>query len=617
MSRRKYDPKDLEEMSNKDLQKELKKLKLPTSGNKDVLVSRLLTFNMTVKELRQALKREGLKVSGRKQELVQRLLTEGKKVSKSAGRRTKTKKVKVPKRRAKSPVRCTVGKNNREYYFDPDTGKRVKDIEATKRGKETCARFERVPVSPRDRRRRTTVPRKVRGKTAVPTSRRVSLPTLKKVRDFTALKKVNSDLIKLEKSASESKTYGTLLKELDRVIADLRKASKDVSPEAKMALVGLETNMKELKDVLEGQPKRRRIEDNVRRILKDISTEASDSFVDAASTMDDDTLKSEDLTEALSTTVLDEKVQQNIRKSMTKNILTKSDERDLEELMKNIRRSIRKSESAAKRRPTASEERELKKLAQSMERSKEATEFKALETLLKDDVLVDVDLYLVTYDAASRLWLYLGTLDKRTAIAAQYLKENVVRSHDDWIYKLYRDEDRDPLTDGIYLAAIPEGEGVEQVLKPEDLSNLFRVLVPDIKPSAPSLEGLVEEGVLDILRTAVRGTSQYAVVEASYDWDQNQYLYDATRKESLSLRDAEEARMLYRSTNVSPYFNRYYVALDKNDAPLGVLPYRSSEQQVYYDVNRFEEPRVSGFSDSSSTTQVETVLSDTSYEILV
>lgn len=74
MSRVRYDSDVLEGKTVKYLRNELEKYDLPKSGNKVVLIDRLLTFNKTVVQLKQELKERSLKTQGKKIDLVRRLV---------------------------------------------------------------------------------------------------------------------------------------------------------------------------------------------------------------------------------------------------------------------------------------------------------------------------------------------------------------------------------------------------------------------------------------------------------------------------------------------------------------------------------------------------------------
>ena len=127
--------KDLKNLKVEDLKIELRKKKLPQTGKKDALVKRLELYRLPKKTLQEKVKKKNLPITGTKATLVRRF---------ESGRASPPKlRLKEPRRT--SPVRCTIGKGKqkRQYYFDPDTGKRISKAEADRRGKEKCLTSEK------------------------------------------------------------------------------------------------------------------------------------------------------------------------------------------------------------------------------------------------------------------------------------------------------------------------------------------------------------------------------------------------------------------------------------------------------------------------------------------
>jgi len=145
--------KDLKNLKVEDLKNELRKKKLPQTGKKDVLVKRLELYRMPKKKLQEKAKKKNLPITGTKATLVRRLETG----------RASPPKLRLKEPRRTSPVRCTIGKGKqkRQYYFDPDTGKRISEAEAKKRGKEKCLTSEKR-AELRKRKRKVTPKRKLR-----------------------------------------------------------------------------------------------------------------------------------------------------------------------------------------------------------------------------------------------------------------------------------------------------------------------------------------------------------------------------------------------------------------------------------------------------------------------
>lgn len=127
--------KDLKNLKVEDLKNELQKNKLPQTGNKDVLIKRLELYRMPKKTLQEKVKEKNLPITGTKATLVRRFETG----------RASPPKLRLKEPRRTSPVRCTIGKGKqkRQYYFDPDTGKRVSKAEADRRGKKKCLTSEK------------------------------------------------------------------------------------------------------------------------------------------------------------------------------------------------------------------------------------------------------------------------------------------------------------------------------------------------------------------------------------------------------------------------------------------------------------------------------------------
>lgn len=127
--------KDLKNLKVEDLKNELRKKKLPQTGTKDALVKRLELYRMPKKKLQEKVKKKNLPITGTKATLVRRFETG----------RASPPKLRLKEPRRTSPVRCTIGKGKqkRQYYFDPDTGKRISKAEADRRGKEKCLTSEK------------------------------------------------------------------------------------------------------------------------------------------------------------------------------------------------------------------------------------------------------------------------------------------------------------------------------------------------------------------------------------------------------------------------------------------------------------------------------------------
>lgn len=127
--------KDLKNLKVEDLKIELRKKKLPQTGKKDALVKRLELYRLPKKTLQEMVKKKNLPITGTKATLVRRFQTG----------RASPPKLRSKEPRRTSPVRCTIGKGKqkRQYYFDPDTGKRISKAEADRRGKEKCLTSEK------------------------------------------------------------------------------------------------------------------------------------------------------------------------------------------------------------------------------------------------------------------------------------------------------------------------------------------------------------------------------------------------------------------------------------------------------------------------------------------
>jgi len=144
--------KDLKNLKVEELKNELRKKKLPQTGKKDVLVKRLEWYQMSKKTLQEKAKDKNLPITGTKAILVRRLETG----------RASPPKLRLKEPRRTSPVRCTIGKGKqkRQYYFDPDTGKRISEAEANRRGKGKCLTSEKR-AEQRKRKRKVTPKRKL------------------------------------------------------------------------------------------------------------------------------------------------------------------------------------------------------------------------------------------------------------------------------------------------------------------------------------------------------------------------------------------------------------------------------------------------------------------------
>lgn len=215
--------KDLKNLKVEVLKDELRKKNLPQSGTKAQLIKRLELYRQPKKELQARLKRKNLPITGTKAILVRRIET-GK---------ASPPKIRLKEAKRTSRVRCTIGKGKqkRQYYFDPDTGKRISEAEAELRGKENC-----IPSTQRvaERKRRRKVTPKRKPKVSPKRKRRAKRVPSKKVEQLSERLEQQSRAVESLSnfeglSALEMAARLQELGEAEQELASLRESAEDMS----------------------------------------------------------------------------------------------------------------------------------------------------------------------------------------------------------------------------------------------------------------------------------------------------------------------------------------------------------------------------------------------------
>jgi hypothetical protein len=333
-SRRKYNSKNLEAMTVAQLKDLLREKGLPVSGKKAELVSRLEMLNLSMTELKDMLKKRDLPTSGKKSELVARLVS---KRSKSAGQKRKstkgTKKATTQKRkRAVSPVRCTVGKNNKNYYFDPDTGKRVSKRVAEARGSEDCVSktTKYVPAEEEIRYSRFQIDSGEVGEMVSQfRAQRLEKEELEKVQEAIASKIIDSQLNKLDIVLSQQPTNGEVLRTLTNMEEKVKALVPVVRDETKESVAEFVDNVEQLKNEF----RQKQLQEQATEVDLDAidGTIASSSAL-LATALDDDPATAEDFTKFIES-IQDESVKQEVIQALAKDVLTEKEELDLSSII--------------------------------------------------------------------------------------------------------------------------------------------------------------------------------------------------------------------------------------------------------------------------------------------
>lgn len=616
MSRTKYDLEDLKSMTKDELKAELKSHDLPVSGNKDKLISRLKMFNMTNKQLKEKLKKQNLPVSGNKQQLVRRLVTGERSKTASPKKSKKSSSKSKSKRRSKSPVRCTIGKDNKEYYFNPKSGKRVKDKLADKRGSEPCVlSTERKNISYSDQ------------------------TPMDRVRSFVSLKQVSSDLERLEDNLTRDQTYLELVARLEGVIRNLEKALKDVNLELRDEIKEIHDNMEKVQNVLKQQNPNEVAEPEVRELISDISSTSADRFTEEPYS----SLSSDVLEDALRKSGVPESTKESVRRSLLKDVVDEEEYRDLDALISSMedfdmvdarRKEIKEKDrldallserDLLERQSTEEDERKLslptdralrpqRRMKPSLEAlvsgeikrpsdqdMKKSTQSLRAKTKSSNNLLskktkrkvTEIEDIVPTSSPKTQINLYLGRYvsDPDTGDDLFYLSKDLKQSimyplldnpgkfiylNDQSIIDIYKKENVDPLENKKYIVGIPAEFSEVDTLG--ELNDAMVIVVPEILEYEP-------EELLDI----PTGINRFYL--ANYYPETENLVPDYEKYIDAYLGRYTNSVELYEDMDASPYQGQYVIYQDKDVDVDHIMRYRTKAQQEYYDLTGYEETR--------------------------